>query len=99
MAEDELANTDNPDERKQALAKSLAELDLTPVAQQEVEVLRKNAVKLPLGQAASLGMGLASLSKSGKQLYQAVLPAGATLKQAKDGLFSSSAVLSNGSSA
>ena len=81
------------------MPKSLAEFDLTPVAPQDVELLRKDAVRLPLGQAASLGVGLASLSKPGKQLYQAVLPTGATLRQAKDGLFSSSAVLADGSSA
>lgn len=46
----------------------------------------------------SLGVGLSSLSKVGEQLYRVKLPAGATLKQAKDGLFSSSATLLDGSS-
>lgn len=80
MAEDELASTSNPDERKQALARSLAELGLAPVAPREVDFLRKGAIKLPLGQAASLGVGLASLSKPGEQLFRVKLPAGATLR-------------------
>lgn len=99
MAEDNPVPADNPDERKQALAGSLAELGLAPVAPREVDLLRKGAIRLPLGQAASLGVGLASLSKPGEQLFRAKLPAGATLRQAKDGLFSSSAILPNGSSA
>lgn len=99
MAEGKLAPDSNPDERKQTLARSLAELDLAPVAPREVELLRRDAIKLPLGQAASLGVGLASLSKPGEQLFRVKLPAGATLRQAKDGLFSSSAILPNGSSA
>lgn len=80
MAEDNPVPADNPDERKQALAGSLAELDLAPVAPREVDLLRKGAIRLPLGQAASLGVGLASLSKPGEQLFRAKLPAGATLR-------------------
>ena len=99
MAEDELANTDNPDKRRRALAKSLADLELTPVGPDKVELTRADAVKLPLGELTSLGVGLSSLSKAGEQLYRVKLPAGATLKQAKDGLFSSSATLLDGSSA
>lgn len=99
MAEDELANTDNPDEHRRALAKSLADLELTPVGPDKVELTRADAVKLPLGELTSLGVGLSSLSKAGEQLYRVKLPAGATLKQAKDGLFSSSATLLDGSSA
>lgn len=90
---------DNPDERKRALAKSLAELDLAPVGPGKVELARPDAVKLPLGEMTSLGVGLSSLSKVGEQLYRVKLPAGATLKQAKDGLFSSSATLLDGSPA
>lgn len=99
MAEDELANTDNPDERRRALAKSLADLELTPVGPDKVELTRADAVKLPLGELTSLGVGLSSLSKAGEQLYRVKLPAGATLKRAKDGLFSSSVTLLAGSSA
>lgn len=36
---------DNPDERKRALAKSLAELDLAPVGPGKVELARPDAVK------------------------------------------------------
>lgn len=99
MAEDELANTDNPDVRRRALAKSLADLELTPVGPDKVELTRADAVKLPLGELTSLGVGLSSLSKAGEQLYRVKLPAGATLKRAKDGLFSSSVTLLAGSSA
>ena len=99
MAEDELANTDNPDERRRALAKSLADLELTPVGPDKVELTRADAVKLPLEELTSLGVGLSSLSKAGEQLYRVKLPAGATLKRAKDGLFSSSVTLLAGSSA
>ena len=40
---------DNPDERKRALAKSLANLELTPVGPDKVELTRADAVKLSLG--------------------------------------------------
>lgn len=80
MPEDELANTDNPDERRRALAKNLADLELTPVGPDKVELTREDAVKLPLGELTSLGVGLSSLSKAGEQLYRVKLPAGATLK-------------------
>lgn len=88
---------DNPDERKRALAKSLANLNLAPVEPDKVKLSRPDAVKLPLGEMTSLGVGLSSLSKVGEQLYRVKLPAGATLKQAKNGLFSSSATLLDGS--
>lgn len=71
---------DNPDERKRTLAKSLAELDLAPVGPDKVELAQASAVKLPLGEMTSLGVGLSSLSKVGEQLYRVKLPAGATLK-------------------
>ena len=71
---------DNPDERKRALAKSLAELDLAPVGPGKIELARPDAAKLPLGEMTSLGVGLSSLSKVGEQLYRVKLPAGATLK-------------------
>lgn len=80
MAEDELAHTDNPDERKRALAECLAELELAPVGPNKVELARTDAVKLQLGEMTSLGVGLSSLSKVGEQLYRAKLPAGTTLK-------------------
>lgn len=97
--------------RKQAIAKQLSELTLAPVVSSDIEIARADVVKLPLGQIASLGAGLAALTeafrtvtttvdpKAGAQLFEAVLPPGATLKQAKDGLFSSAAQLADGTSA
>ena len=80
MPEDELANTDNPDERRRALAKNLADLELTPVGPDKVELTREDAVKLPLGELTSLGVGSRRSPRPGEQLYRVKLPAGATLK-------------------
>lgn len=97
--------------RKQAIAKGLAELRLAPVAPKDVELACEGAIKLPLGQITSLGAGFASLPEAfrtvtgavqpqpGVQLFQALVPQDATLKQGKDGLFSSSAMRADGTPA
>lgn len=111
MAADD-ARIDHADEdgRKQDIARRLSELTLAPVSS-DLDLSRSDAMRLPLGELASLGVGFASMPEafrtvvqtvgpnSGEQLFRSILPDGATLKQARDGLFSSSAKLADGSPA
>lgn len=99
------------DARKQAIAKSLSGLALEPIESPVIEMAHTDAIKLPLGQLTSLGAGFAALPEAfrtvtstidpqaGVQLFEGVLPQGATFKQAKDGLFSSSAQFADGTAA
>ena len=97
-------------ERKSAIAQRLSGLSFAPVST-DFDLSRPDAVKLPFDGLPSLGVGFASMpemfrtvaqtieSGAGEQLFRSVLPDGATLKQAKDGLFSSSAKLADGTAA
>jgi len=88
--------------RKQAIAQGLTQLRLTPIAT-DIEINRTDAIKLPLAQISSLGVGLATIpdcfrtvtqtieTHGGEILYRAIVPDGAALVQDKQGLFSSAA--------
>lgn len=98
------------DDRKELIAKSVSKLDFVPI-NTSIELNREDAIKVPLGQLGALGAALPSVTKTfeglsqvaiaqpGEQLFRAILPEGASLRQAKDGLFSSSAKFADGSSA
>lgn len=95
---------------KHAIAERLSELSFVPVTM-DVEIAKKQATKLPFDSLASLGVGFASIPETfrtvtqtietgaGEPLYRAIVPEGATLRQAKDALFSSSAKYSDGTAA
>lgn len=96
------------DARKRALARQLSSLSFMP-ASVDVPLSSPESVRLPLDMLPALGVGFASIPEAfrtitqmtgaNNQPFRAVLPEGATLKQAADGLFSSSAQLADGTSA
>lgn len=110
MTTDESVRPADEAQRKQAIAHKLSELSFTP-ASTDIELSQRDAIKLPLDKLSVLGVGFASLPEAFRtvtqtidpgnagQLFRAILPDGATLKQATDGLFSSSAQLSDGTAA
>lgn len=95
---------------KHAIAERLSELSFVPVTM-DIEIAKKQATRLPFDSLASLGVGFASIPEAfrtvtqtietgaGEPLYRAIVPEGATLRQAKDALFSSSAKYSDGTAA
>lgn len=110
MADDNQIQSSDKDQRKQAIAHRLSELSFAPVST-DVELQQRKAIKLPFDKLSSLGVGFSSLPEAfrtvtqvvdpgnGAPLFRAILPEGATLNQAKNGLFSSSAQLADGTAA
>lgn len=110
MADDNQIQHADEARRKQAIARTLSELHFIP-ASTDIKLSHHGAIKLPFDKLSVLGVGFSSLPEAFRtvtqtidpntsgQLFRAILPDGATLNQAKDGLFSSSAQLADGTAA
>lgn len=105
--DDELKSGASGNTVRKELAEHLAHIELRPM-ENGADISDGNVIKLPFNRLPALGVGLAELGgafrdamqqPAGEMLYRVILPDGATLRQAKDGLFSSAARAVDGSAA
>lgn len=99
-----------PDENKlkEQIAHDLSKLSFQPIST-DIVISEADTVKLPFDLLPSLGVGFGSLpetfrtitqtASSNEQLFRAITPVGATLKQSKNGFYSSAAAYSDGTAA